>query len=103
MVPPALLFRPLLEATQGEEAWGGGGGGDGDRLGGWEAAAWIPAHRKRSGVRAGKEAGRTEGEGRPRDARQGYDIERAEARGRGGLFWKRLGRGTSKGHTSPVG
>ena len=74
------------------------------------------------GVRAGKGAGGAEREGRPRGSagrkgswahrrgrqaqgtlRQGLRIERAEARGRGGLFWKRLGRGTSKGHTSPVG
>lgn len=36
--------------------------------------------------------------------RQGLRIERAETRGKGGLLWKRVGRGTSKGHTySPLG
>lgn len=35
--------------------------------------------------------------------RQGLRIERAEARGRGACFGSAWGRGTSKGHTSPVG
>lgn len=43
---PRPSFRPLLEATQGEEAWGSG---DGERLGGRETATWIPTCRKRSG------------------------------------------------------
>lgn len=78
---PRPSFRPLFEATQGEEAWGGGG--DGDRLGGWEAAAWIPAHRKRSG-RAGRKGGWGRREGGQAQGICGQERELGAQKGKAG-------------------
>ena len=52
-----------------------------------------------------RELGAQRGEGQAQGTlRQGSRLERAEARGKGGLLWKHVGRGTSKGHTSsPLG
>lgn len=61
---PRLSFRPLLEATQGEEAWGGVEM-ETDLGAGKQQHGYLHTGRDQ-GVRAGKEAGRTEGEGRPR-------------------------------------
>ena len=103
---PRPSFRPLLEATQGEEAWGewrwrqtwGQGNSSTDTRTQEEIRVW--------GKERGLEAQREEGQGLRAlgTLRQGLRIERAEARGKGGLLWKHVVGGNSKGHTySPLG
>ena len=102
VVPPALLQAPVrsnpgrrgLGEWRWRQTWGQGNNSM-DICTQEEIRAWGKE----------RELGAQRGEGQAQGTlKQGSRLERAEARGKGGLLWKRVGRGTSKGHTSsPLG